>query len=530
MAIPLRVLIVRDSEDDSQLAARELERAGYEADWKWVNSLDGLAKLCDLGKWDVIISDVSFAHFSGADALEMVRSRAMDTPFVFILGAAGEELGALAPKESEQSYLVKSDLRGLAPAVQRELKEYADRLEHVRLEKSVQHLLKFEAIGRLSGGIAHDFNNMIGAIIGWAELGCQETRAGSKSHVRFEKIREQSQRAANLTSQLLAFGRKQVLQPRILDLNVLIREEMAFLGRVIEKDIEIRVILDPILRVTHADPTQIQQVLMNLCLNARDAMPHGGELIIETSNFEIDEEFKRNRPTAVPGSYVLLKVTDNGVGMDPDVAEQIFEPFFTTKELGRGSGLGLATVYGIVKQHGGSIYVQSTKGRGSSFEVYLPASAGEHEPIESSQNQQEVAGTGTILLAEDHDGLRESAQEMLHALGYEVIAVGTGTKAVGVFKENAQRINLVMMDIVMPGLGGPDAYVQMCKIRTGVPVIFTSGYAPKSETLLSLLDQKAEFVQKPYDYPKLSRIIHEAMGSSGPVGPRDRHHESATVT
>jgi two-component system, cell cycle sensor histidine kinase and response regulator CckA len=511
MAIPLRLLVIEDSEDDALLIARELEKGGYAVECKRVDSPRSLAAACDLEKWDLIVSDFSLPHFSGTDALELIRSKDIDVPFIFVSGTMGEETAVGAMRNGANDYLVKSNLKRLVPAVQRELKDYAEHLERKRLEKSVQQLQKFEAIGRLSAGIAHDFNNMIGAILGWAELGAEETHPTSKPHKRFEKIREQSQRAAKLTLQLLAFGRKQVLQPRNLNLNILIQEEMGFLGRVIEKNIEITVEPDSGLRITHADPTQIQQVLMNLCLNARDAMPEGGQLIIATKNVEIDGEFRKTHPSATSGRYVLLQVTDTGIGMDTGTVERIFEPFFTTKEMGRGSGLGLATVYGIVKQHGGFIYVESAPGSGSSFQVYLPADTGTHEPVEHDASAQVMKGTGTILVAEDHAGLRESVHETLQALGYEVFAVGSGREAVEVFRKNARYIDLVMMDVVMPGLGGPAAYVQMCKVRMGIPVIFTSGYAPKSETLLKLLDQKAQFVQKPYDYCKLSRLIHEAL-------------------
>jgi two-component system cell cycle sensor histidine kinase/response regulator CckA len=511
MGVPLRVLIVEDSEDDTLLIVRELKSAGYDVHYRRVDSPTALSIACDLQEWDLVISDFSMPHFSGTDALKHVRSRELDIPFIFVSGTIGEETAVAAMRNGAQDYLMKDNLKRLVPAVQRELREYEQRQERKRLEKHVQQLQKFEAIGRLSGGIAHDFNNMIGAILGWAELGYEETEPGSKNRERFNKIRDQSSRAAKLTSQLLAFGRRQILQPRRVNLNVLIQEEMTFLEKVIGENIGIRLSLAPDLSVTHADPTQLQQVLMNLCLNARDAMPDGGQLTIETRNIEIEEEFLREHPQVVPGSYVELIVTDAGVGMDAATADHIFEPFFTTKGIGKGTGLGLATVYGIVKQHRGFIYVDSALGKGSSFQVYLPAEAGTHEPTEAVPHNQPRGGAETILFAEDHDALREAVQEMLQTLGYRVIPAPDGNVAVELFEEHASSIDLVVMDVIMPSEGGLDAYLEISAIRADVDVIFTSGYANESASLVTLLEKGAMFLQKPYNLSKLSLMIRQAL-------------------
>jgi len=379
----------------------------------------------------LIISDYSMPHFSGTDALNLVRSKHLDVPFIFVSGTIGEDTAVAAMKNGAQDYLMKGNLKRLVSAVQRELRESEQRKERERLQKHVQQLQKFEAIGRLSGGIAHDFNNLIGAILGWAELGYEQTAPGTKARERFNKIREQSHRAAKLTSQLLAFGRRQILQPHKINLNLFIREEMSFFGKVIGENIDVKIAEAPDLQVIHADPTQLQQVFMNLCLNARDAMPAGGQLRIETRNAAIEQDAEGPHVHATPGNYVLMTVTDTGLGMDAATAERIFEPFFTTKELGKGTGLGLATVYGIVKQHHGFIYVDTEPGKGSSFRVYFPAESGVHEPREVIDNSPALKGSETILLVEDDDGLRESVQEMLRSLGYRVMAASDGKKAVG---------------------------------------------------------------------------------------------------
>ena len=509
--IPLRVLIVEDSEDDGALIVRELRRGGYDVTFERVETATALEKACDSQEWDLVISDFSMPVFSGTDALSRVRQKRPDVPFIFVSGTMGEETAVAAMKNGAQDYLMKGNLKRLVPAVQRELRDAEERRTRKRLEIHVHQLQKFEAIGRLAGGIAHDFNNMIGAIMGWADMGLDEAPQGSRLRERFERIREQSSRAAKLTSQLLAFGRRQVLQPRRLNLNELVQEEMSFLGKVIGADIEIKVLAAPDLCPTEADPTQIEQVLMNLCLNARDAMPQGGRLVIETRNAEIGEEHCRERPFAKPGKYVLLSVSDTGVGMDSATAERIFEPFFTTKEMGRGTGLGLATVYGIVKQHNGFIYVYSEPGKGTSFRVYLVAEAGAHEGREIKREERLLRGTETILLADDHEGLGESAREMLQRLGYETILAHDGLEALQRFNANRDRIDLLLLDVVMPKLSGPEVYAQITALKPDAKVIFTTGYTSEAASLMSLTQNGAVLLQKPYSIAALSQAVRAAL-------------------
>ncbi len=511
MDVPLRLLIIEDSDDDAALVVRELKRSGYEVAFKRVDTPEMLKSAIAGQDWDLAISDFSMPQFSGTDALKLVRSMGCEAPFIFVSGTMGEDTAVAALKEGAQDYIIKTHLKRLVPAVQRELREAEDRRERKRLEQHVYQLQRFEAIGRLAGGVAHDFNNIIGAILGWAEMGCEEAEPNSRLRERFQRIREQSQRAVKLTSQLLAFGRKQILQRRKVNLNVLVEEEMNLLRRVIGDDIEVRVLAAQDLQVTLADPTQVEQVIMNLCLNARDAMAGGGQLIIETQNIEIGEEYCRNHAYGRPGSYVLLSVSDTGSGMDAATMERIFEPFFTTKELGRGTGLGLATVYGIVKQHGGFIYAYSEPGKGTSFKVYLRADSGDHEARETTRDEKPLRGTETILLAEDHEGLRDSAQEMLEALGYRTIVACDGRKALELFKTNSDEIDLIVMDVVMPLLNGPEAYLEMSALRPGIRVIFTTGYTSEAASLISLVEKGAAILQKPYSLTSLSQMVRGAL-------------------
>jgi len=501
------LLLIEDSEDDALLLLRELTRGGYNISHQRVDTPAALTAALDTQEWDLVISDHAMPHFTGTDALTLLRAKGSETPFIFVSGTLGEETAVAALKVGAQDYVMKTNLKRLVPAVQRELREVSDRRERRKLENHVMELQKFEAIGRLAGGIAHDFNNVLGAIMGWAELAYDEAPPGSRMQDRLQKIRDQAAGAARLTAQLLAFARKQVLQRKRVNLNVLVEEGTALLRRVIGAQIDVRIVPAADLRVTIVDRAQIEQVLMNLCLNARDAMPRGGMLIIETQNVEIDEDFCRSHSYARPGSYVLLSVSDTGFGMDAATIQHIFEPFFTTKELGKGTGLGLATVYGVVKQHDGFVYVYSEPDKGTSFHIYLPADSGEADRIDAPLDEPIRKGTETILLCEDHDGLRQTAQEILQVHGYTVIAAANGLEAVQLFKANADRIDLVIVDIVMPGLAGPDAYARMSAIRPGLDVIFTTGYTSETARLVAMVDRGVALLQKPYSPKSLTRMI-----------------------
>lgn len=379
------------------------------------------------------------------------------------------------------------------------------------LEKQLFLAQKFEAIGQLAGGIAHDFNNVIGAILGWAELGLLETPEGAATRNHLQKIVDQANRAAALTKQLLAFSRRQILAPRNISINQVVADGLNMAGRVLFEDIEIKTIFAPDLSTVRADPTQIDQVLMNLYVNARDAMPNGGQLILETCNVEFDEEYCRAQPFARPGKYVQLAISDTGTGMDSATVEHIFEPFFTTKEVGKGTGLGLATVYGIVKQHGGFIHVYSEPGAGTTFRIYFPVSAGEAERIVPPRAEPVRGGGETILLAEDHEGLREMARVTLSKLGYEVVLATDGEEAVRLFAEHRERICLVVLDVVLPRLRGPEVYARISESKAGMPVLFCSGYSAEASFISSMLDRGAPLLQKPYTPQALAQKVREIL-------------------
>ena len=384
------------------------------------------------------------------------------------------------------------------------------------LERQLLQVQKFESIGQLAGGIAHDFSNVIGAILGWAEMGQEQSRSYPAIAERFGRIREQADRAAALTKELLAFARRQALQPRPVDLNGIMQGLASLLDKVIDKSIEIKVVpgcLPPV----KADPTQIEQVAMNLCLNARDAMPQGGHLTIETELVQLDEAYCRSYPCVMPGCYAVLSVSDTGVGMDEETRERIFEPFFTTKERGKGTGMGLATVYGIVKQHGGFIHVYSEPGHGSLFRVYLPAM---ERAITQGTSQAadfpkavNLRGTETILLAEDHDSIREMARQTLVSFGYRVLAANDGVQAVRLCED--EKPSLAILDVVMPHLGGPAAAAQLLVRYPDLPILFTSGYSQYPRLAVSQAPA-SRYLQKPYSPTSLGRTIREILDNPQP--------------
>jgi PAS domain S-box-containing protein len=393
-----------------------------------------------------------------------------------------------------------------------------DMTDRRALEQQLQQAQKFEAFGQLAGGIAHDFNNVVGAILGWAELGEEQAASGNAALENyFKKIHFQCDRVTALIQQLLAFARRQILEPRSLSLNQTVRDVMNLLDKVIGKDVEIKTALEDNLSAVRADPTQIEQVLMNLCINSRDAMPKGGRVTIETHNVAFSEEDCRGTSGLQPGRFAELRVGDTGTGMDAATRERIFEPFFTTKGTGKGTGLGLATVYGIVKQHSGFILVESEPGKGSTFRVFLPV----NETSKEGELRSTVldvlparGGTETILLADDHDGICEMAQSVLKARGYDVLIARDGEEAVEVFTANRDRIALVLLDVIMPRRSGPEVFAAIKALRPDVSVVFATGYSNETAVLADLVERGVAVLRKPYSPATLCRRVREVLDAA----------------
>ncbi len=391
-----------------------------------------------------------------------------------------------------------------------------DVTESMLLREQFRQSQKMEVVGRLAGGVAHDFNNLLTVITGYSELLLSKTKVGEKDQFRgfIEEIKKAAERAAALTRQLLAFSRKQMLNPVVLDLNQLVTTMGAMVTRLIGEDIDLAMMLGPDLRPVKADRGQLEQVIMNLVVNARDAMPKGGKLTIESRNINLGATYMRQHPEVRPGSYVMLAVSDTGHGMDDKVKAHVFEPFFTTKEPGKGTGLGLATVYGIVKQSGGHIDFYSEPGFGTTFKIYLPEvqealPMPEKPPVAAlAENLQ---GTETILLVEDEDGVRALASRVLQMRGYRVLVARDSEDAIHISDEDPGRIQLMVTDVVMPGMNGRDLARHLAAKRPNMKVLYLSGYTESAVFRHGVLEPETAFLQKPFAPEELVRKVREVL-------------------
>ena len=375
---------------------------------------------------------------------------------------------------------------------------------------------KMEAVGRLAGGVAHDFNNLLTVMIGRSQLLLRRLETQDSVRPELELIQEAAGQAAELTRQLLAFSRKQVLRPTVLDLNRAVANLGAMLKRLIGEDIVLVTELAPTLGCVKADPGQIQQVVMNLAANARDAMPRGGRLTIETANVDLDATYARRHAGVPPGPYVMLAVTDTGLGMAPETQAHIFEPFFTTKGPGQGTGLGLATVYGVVKQSDGHIWVYSEPGRGTTFKIYLPRVNATVTPEETDPNGAPLSpGHETILLAEDAPAVRALARDVLQAQGYTVLEAQHGREALTIGEQHAGPIHLLLTDVVMPEMNGRELVERLAPIRPTTPILYMSGYTDNVVVHHGVLDRSAVFLEKPFTPAALVCKVRQVLDTNG---------------
>ncbi len=387
---------------------------------------------------------------------------------------------------------------------------FRDITDQKSLEKQLRQTQKMEAVGQLTGGIAHDFNNLLSVIIGYSEILEQRLPMGDPLLRECLQIKKAGQSAASLTRQLLAFSRQQVLEPKVLGLNEIVLNVEKMLQRLIGEHIDLRTNLDPMLGSVKADQTQIEQVIINLAVNARDAMPHGGKLLIETANVDLDEDYARLHPPQLPGSYVLLTVADTGVGMQAETLAHIFEPFFTTKEIGKGTGLGLSTVYGIVRQSGGHIWVYSEPGLGTTFKIYLPLvnpSARPPQPVATPS--ESLRGSRTILLVEDEESLRRQTRRLLEDNGYTVLEADLPETAMKIAQQYGAVIHILLTDMVMPGMTGRDLAKKLAAIRPEMKAVFMSGYT--GFTHAGLADSEIALLIKPFTKEMLLRKMQEAL-------------------
>jgi PAS domain S-box-containing protein len=636
MGIPLRVLIVEDSEDDALLLVRDLRRGGYDVTFERVETAETMAAALDDREWSIVLADYTMPHFSGIKALRLLREKDLDLPFIFVSGTIGEDTAVLAMKEGANDYVLKGNIKRLLPAVERELREVEARRERRRaedaakeseekfrlifenandgilladmenmkfhmgnrkicemlgyseeeilrlrvldihpgkdlpyvlaefqkgatgrinmatdipmkrkdgsvfisdvamssvtfhgkqfqmgifrdltreriLQKQLQTAQRMEAVGTLAGGVAHDFNNALTGIVGFGELLRMKMAGDEQALHDVDEILRCAERAATLTRQLLTFARRQVMEPVNLNLSALVADLMNLIGKVVGEQIEVNTSLEKNVPSIHADRGQIEQVVMNLCLNARDAMPEGGRLVVETGDVYLEEEYVRQNPYMRTGRYVLLTVSDTGIGMDEKTRERVFEPFFTTKGPDKGTGLGLAMVYGIVKQHGGFIHLYSEPGRGTAFKVYFPAIEAQPDAVPEKRREEIVrGGTETILLAEDEEAIRILAERILTGYGYTVLVARNGEEAIEMFRRN-KEIVLAVLDAVMPRKGGKEAFEEMHNQNPLLKVIFMSGYSANAIHDSFVLTAGMPFLQKPFGPTILARKVREIL-------------------
>ncbi len=395
----------------------------------------------------------------------------------------------------------------ISQGIERKRAEVALRTSEDQLRQSQ----KLEAVGQLAGGVAHDFNNMLTVINGYSDLLLRKMSQGDEMRLKVEEIKKAGERAAGLTRQLLAFSRKQVLQPKVLKLNAVVADIEKMLRRLIGEDIDLLTILEPSLGQIKADPGQIEQVILNLAVNARDAMPQGGKLTIETTNVRLDSEYAGRHTAVRPGRYVMLAISDTGSGMDAETQAHIFEPFFTTKEKGKGTGLGCSTVYGIIKQSEGNIWVYSEVGKGTTFKVYLPRVDSEEQLEGAHEAHPLPQGREMVLLTEDEEPVRRLARVILETNGYQVLDASSGDEALSIFKAHPGEVDLIITDVVMPKMSGPELAQSLEALSPGIKILYLSGYTDDAIVRHGLLDQKMAFLQKPFTPDALLRKVREVL-------------------
>jgi len=642
MSKPLRVLLVEDSDDDALQMLRALSTGGYEPLSERVETAAAVTEALHRQSWDVILADYTLPEFSALATLELLKREGLDLPFIVLSGTVGEEAAVQAMRAGAHDYIMKDNLRRLVPAVDRELREAAERKERRRavgelirerqfsnaiintsgalivvldpegcvirfngacqkttgysldevkdrpiftflippqegdvvkqvfaaltsgtscvnrehhwlakngdsrliswaytrvldaetnvrwvlatgidvtekrqLEEQLLQAAKLQAVGQLAGGIAHDFNNLLTAIIGYVDLNLPLIPKGTKLREDLELVRGAAKRAADLTRQLLTFSRQEVVEPDVVDLNPVVQDVCKMLRHLIEENVEMRVLLCEEPLKVKADPAQLGQVLMNLAVNARDAMPRGGLLTIETSVARPDKDDVSTWLGLSAGRYARLRVTDTGVGMTEEVRERIFDPFFTTKPAGRGTGLGLSTVYGIVNQHGGRIECSSEPDMGSTFRIFLPLVETEEAlPPEGSSIDLRFGGNETILLVEDEEDVRNLAARALQDFGYNVLCAANGPEALELLQRHNRALDLLITDLIMPRMDGRELAQKVRLRRPDAKLLFMSGYAGDSAARLRADVPGFTVLQKPFTAHKLAKRVREVLDGS----------------
>ena len=514
----IRILHLEDDPNDAELIQASLEMDGLLVAVETVATREDFAAALKRGDFDLILSDFALPGFDGASALGIARDTAPGVPFIMVSGQLGEEAAVESVRGGATDYVLKQRLSRLGPSVRRALAEADERSKRKQAEEALRksedqlrHAQKMEAVGRPAAGVAHDFNNLLTAIIGYTQLMQRRFPPDHPATKDAGEVLGAAERAASLTRQLLIFSRQQVLKPRVLDLNGIVSGMDRILRGLIDAGIDFLAVPARDLGRIKADPGHVEQVLVNLVVNARDAMPSGGRLTIETANIELDEHYVLDHPPAQPGRYVVLAVTDSGCGMDAETQARIFDPFYTTKEVGKGTGLGLSTVHGIVHQCGGHIDVYSEIGVGSVFKVYLPRVDEAVDPVVSRGVEPPAPGTETVLLVEDHARVRNVIAQTLRLNGYTVLEAAEPGEAMSRAHEHPARLDLLLTDVMLPGMNGPELARAIARRHPEARVLFMSGYTDNAVIHQGLLGSGAAFLQKPFTAEGLLRGIRALL-------------------
>ena len=513
MKTSLRILHLEDDPNDAALVQSTLKAGGIACSTTRVQTGADFMEALGRGDIDLVLSDYSLPAFDGISAMKLVQQEQPDLPVILVSGTLGEEQAVESLKSGATDYVLKEGLVRLVPAVRRAMQDVEERAERRRLEAQFIEAQKMEVVGQLAGGVAHDFNNVLAVIMGYSELMAQDLPSDDPIQKYIEEIRLAAERACGLTRQLLVFSRKQPVEALALNLNEVVEGMTKMLERLVDDHIEMSFIYGPDIGQIQADSGYIWQVLMNLVVNARDAMPEGGKLVVETSHLLLGEDSGEIYPDIIPGEYVALSVSDTGTGLTDEIKARMFEPFFTTKISGKGTGLGLATCRTIVQQCGGHIRVESELGRGTTFRVFLPQSAHAVQVVAKAVPKSSVPkGTETLLVVEDEPSLRELSKGGLEALGYTVLSAINGQDGLRLAREHrGEPISLVVTDVMMPRMGGK---VMVDWLKTKYPelkVLFVSGYADDAFAPDTVHDAGTTFLAKPYTSAKLATKIRDLL-------------------
>ena len=515
----LRILLIDDDEDDYLITEDLLYDIGeqrYQLDWvsNYLAATDAIAKR----EHDIYLVDYRLGQETGLDVMRWAIANNIDTPFILLTGQGDHRVDMEAMEAGAADYLVKGqmDARLLERSIRYAVERHRGRKVQTQLEAELRQSQKMEAIGHMAGGIAHDFNNILTAVMSYVSLAKRQVDEESPVYRQLAGIEETSMRGASLTGQLLTFARRQVTMPRLVNLNDIIMNLDKLLRRLITVDIELVVLPASDVGIVKVDPGQFEQILINMVVNARDAMPDGGKLTISTQQMYVSEEQAKHFVEFEPGEYVILQVGDTGIGMSEEVKSRIFEPFFTTKELGKGTGLGLATCYGIVKQSHGHIDVTSELGVGTTFSIYLPCAQSEQAKAMAtavSAGQSEVkGGKETILVVEDEPVLRKIIAEYLEQHGYQVWTAAHGEDALRLVRDHDDvHLDLLVTDMVMPRLGGTSLAEEMKKRQPDLKIVFMSGYSDETINHQNWLAENAIFIQKPFTVDAFTKEIREFL-------------------